>query len=216
MIGDTITPKSILLIILIIFVLIVCFTLIISDDWYSPTIGSLQPMNEGLVNIGHNNNELISIKNSDTTSDSIYSESNNSENKETCKIINKPEKCSSTTCGTDNLFPILDPRFNMRESAKQCLLLEDHLNNKQKRCVDCIKKHFLIIDGLLEEAISLEKDNDKRDYYRNLCIAWINIEKQYAQTPSDSQTMDNVSKLIRSFRKPLVEEYFDMVSEYET
>lgn len=146
---------------------------------------------------------------------SEYNNSNNTIGHEKCKI-NSQAKCSSKTCGSSNLYPILDPRFNMREAAKQCLLLEDHLNNKQKRCVDCIKKHFLIIDGLLEEAVSLEKDNNQRDYYRDHYIAWINIEKQYAKTSSDSHTMDDVSKQIRIFRKPLVEKYFDLVSEYET
>lgn len=156
--------------------------------------------------------DISSNISSNMLSESSYS---NALGHEVCKI-NSPAKCSAKTCGTSNLYPILDPRFNMREVAKQCLLLEDHLNNKQKRCVDCIKKHFLIIDGLLEEAVSLEKDNNQRDYYRDHYVAWINIEKQYAKSSSDSHTMDNVSKQIRMFRKPLVEKYFDLVSEYDT
>jgi hypothetical protein len=126
----------------------------------------------------------------------------------------EPVKCTVATCGADNLFPILDPKFNMRESAKQCLLLEDHLNNKKKRCFDCIRKHFLIIDGLLEEAISLEKDIKERDKYRDLFLEWVRLEKQYAQDTKNTDNLDDLAKKIRIFRKPLVEEYFDTVSEY--
>lgn len=124
-------------------------------------------------------------------------------------------KCSRDVCGSDNLHPILDPKFNMRESSKQCLLLEDHLNNSKKRCFDCIRKHFLIIDGLLEEAISLEKDNVQRSHYRNLYLEWVKIEKKYAEKPTDSNNIDDVSKMVRIFRKPLVEQYFDTISEYD-
>ena len=124
------------------------------------------------------------------------------------------KKCSLETCGTTDLHPVLNPEFNMREVAKQCLLLEDHINNKKKRCLDCIKKHFLMIDGLLEEAVSLEKDNKKRDYYRDLYLKWVDIEKQYVNNTTDLHNMDEISKTIRMFRKPLANEYFDIVSEY--
>jgi hypothetical protein len=138
------------------------------------------------------------------------------------KIINLPAteskteigKCSVDTCGLENLHPILDPKFNMRETAKQCLLLEDHLNNVKKRCFDCIRKHFLIIDGFLEEAVSLEKDNTERNAYRSMFLEWVKLEKQYALNPKNSDNLDELSKKIRLFRKPLVEKYFDTVSEY--
>jgi hypothetical protein len=124
------------------------------------------------------------------------------------------KSCTAKTCSTTNLHPILNPTFNMREVAKQCLLLEDHLNNIKKRCYDCIRKHFLIIDALLEEAVSLENNIDKRDYYRNLYLTWVKLEKNYAQNQNDSKHLDEISKKIRIFRKPLVEQYFDTISEY--
>lgn len=132
---------------------------------------------------------------------------------EMCEPVEK--KCNADKCGLDNLHPILDPRFNMRETAKQCLLLEDHLNNTKKRCYDCIRKHFLTIDGYLEEAVSLEKDNRQRDYYRQLYLEWVKLEKQYSKNPKNSDNLDDISKKIRTFRKPLVEKYFDTVSEYD-
>jgi len=125
-------------------------------------------------------------------------------------------KCNIKTCGlgAKDLHPVLDPAFNMREAAKQCLLLEDHINNKKKRCIDCIKKHFLMIDGLLEEAVSLEKDNIKRDKYRDLYAQWINIQKKYVANSKELYNMDEISKLIRVFRKPLMNDHFDIVSDY--
>ena len=133
-----------------------------------------------------------------------------------CKKENDTNgKCEAGKCGNSDLHPILDPRFNMRETAKQCLLLEDHLNNKNKRCEDCIRKHFLTIDGFLEEAVSLEKDNAKRDYYRDLYKSWVRLEKEYSTNPKDMNNIDEISKKIRLFRKPLVEMYFDTVSEYD-
>lgn len=127
----------------------------------------------------------------------------------------KTTTCNVNVCGVHDLYPILDPKFNMREVSKQCLLLEDHLNNKNKRCIDCIKKHMLIIDGLLEEAVSLEQDNTERDMYRQRHKEWVLIEKEYSSNSNDVDTLDNVSKKIRKFRKPLVYDYFDMVSDYE-
>jgi hypothetical protein len=125
------------------------------------------------------------------------------------------KSCSVKTCGTEGLYPVLDPTFNMREAAKQCILLEDHLNNLKKRCNDCIRKHFLTVDGFLEESVSLEKDISKRKYYRDLHQEWVKIEKLYAQNPLDSDNLDTISQKIRYFRKPLVAEYFDTVSEYD-
>lgn len=135
------------------------------------------------------------------------------ENNSSCTKDDSSEKCSIKTCGM-GLFPILDPEFNMREVAKQCLLLEDHMNNNKKRCLDCIRKHFLIIDGLLEEAISLEKDNTKRNTYRNLFLQWIELEKEFTHT--NLNNLDEISKKIRLYRKPLVETYFNKIQMYDT
>jgi hypothetical protein len=123
-------------------------------------------------------------------------------------------QCNATTCGFNNLHPILDPRFNMREAAKQCILLEDHLNNNKKRCLDCINKHFLTVDGFLEESISLEQDIAKRDFYRKLYLRWVDIQRRYVLQKQNPNNMDLISKEIRMFRKPLVEKFFDTIGEY--
>lgn len=60
------------------------------------------------------------------------------------------------------LLPVLRPSFNAREICKQSVLLENHLNEPQQRCKDCINKHFLTIEALAEEAISLHCPQTKR------------------------------------------------------
>lgn len=52
---------------------------------------------------------------------------------------------------------MFDPRYNMREAAKQLLLLEDHIAFPAKQCPDCVRKHILFTEGLLEEAVTLDK-----------------------------------------------------------
>jgi hypothetical protein len=136
------------------------------------------------------------------------SNNSNSNNSNSCSL----NTCSSNTCGSGKLYPVLNPKFNLREASKQCLLLEDHLNNENKRCLDCIKKHMLMIDGLLEEAISLEQNNKERLFYRNKHDEWCRIQKDYV----NGNNIDDISKRIRHFRKPMVYESFDLISEYES
>lgn len=54
-----------------------------------------------------------------------------------------------------DLLPIMHPLFNLREACKHLTLLEDHLNQPRKRCPDCIRKHFLTLEALFEEGVSL-------------------------------------------------------------
>ncbi len=61
--------------------------------------------------------------------------------------------CSALTCGAAD--PVSDPAYNMREIAKQSILLEEHLTVDAKFCVDCVTKHFLHIIGLANEAAML-------------------------------------------------------------
>lgn len=57
------------------------------------------------------------------------------------------------------LHNVNHPLFNAREASKQIVLLEQHLYDPQQRCVDCIRKHFLTIEALVEEARTLDKGN---------------------------------------------------------
>jgi len=53
---------------------------------------------------------------------------------------------------------ISDPRFNVREIAKQLILLEQHLLEKGKYCPDCITKHILTVEALADECQTLDKE----------------------------------------------------------
>ena len=99
----------------------------------------------------------------------------------------------------------MNPLFNMREVCKQCILLEDHLFQTKKRCEDCIKKHCLTMEGLAEEAITLDKNNeydlDKLqlpDKIRTISRRYINGEDPVL-----------IAQSLRQIRKPLMNKYFD-------
>jgi hypothetical protein len=125
-------------------------------------------------------------------------------------ISNKTENvgvCSSKKgCGENkNLLPIMNPLFNMREICKQCILLEDHLFQKRKRCDDCIKKHCLTIEGLAEEAITLDKDKQYNLDKLGLADQFRTIQTRYL---SGEDPVD-IAQTLRQIRKPLMNKYFD-------
>jgi hypothetical protein len=103
--------------------------------------------------------------------------------------------------------PLNSTAFNMREIAKQLILLEDHLNDEEKYCVDCIRKHFLNVEALAEEAISLDDDKGEwRSYNQTLARkvrGWI------IKFSDSDKARFNVSKQVRLTRKGLVEAVYD-------
>jgi hypothetical protein len=56
----------------------------------------------------------------------------------------------------DERLTIMDALFNLREIAKQLLMVEDHLNHPHKLCPDCLRKHLMTVEALAEEAVSLD------------------------------------------------------------
>lgn len=106
----------------------------------------------------------------------------------------------------EDLLPIMHPLYNLREICKQMALLEDHLNNERKRCQDCIRKHFLTIEALFEEAISLDnkgkwadKTDGKADEVREFQTRWI-----------DGEDPRTIAQEIRAIRKDFAKECFDL------
>jgi len=103
-------------------------------------------------------------------------------------------------------LPVKHPLFNLREVCKQCVLLEDHLNCPGKQCPDCIRKHFLTIEGLFEEASSLDTDrqwdqliNGKPDLIRRLENGW-----------TDGVDPRTIARVLRAIRKALSPRCFDL------
>lgn len=114
-------------------------------------------------------------------------------------------------CGGGNLFPIMDPRFNLREAAKNMILLEDHLFHQGKRCQDCILKHCLTIEGFLEEGVTLDKTreysgilNDSLSRFREVFRDLANKIKK--RTLEDEDCCEFAQR-IRVIRKPLCQQF---------
>jgi hypothetical protein len=114
-------------------------------------------------------------------------------------------------CGGNNLFPIMDPRFNLREAAKNMILLEDHLFHYGKRCHDCILKHCLTVEGFLEEGVTLDK---KREYVKITNESLEEFRKIFAELAEKikNKTLQDeecckIAQQIRKIRKPLCQQF---------
>jgi hypothetical protein len=103
-----------------------------------------------------------------------------------------------------SLLPVMDAGFNLREISKQIILLEDHLFNTRKTCADCCVKHFLTIEGLAEEAITLDKDRKYSYLTKDLPDKIRAIEKHWiaGDNPAD------VAQELRAVRKSLQQNCF--------
>lgn len=121
----------------------------------------------------------------------------------TCGGKGKMGGCVSAT--GSKLLPVLDPCFNMREICKQCVLLEDHLFQNEKRCTDCIKKHFLTIEGLAEEAITLDKKNEYHLSKEELPEKVRKLQKKFL----NGTDPESIAQELRWIRKPLMAKFFD-------
>ena len=115
--------------------------------------------------------------------------------------------CDATSCGA--LDPVSEPAYNMQQIVKQSILLEEHITNKNKRCRDCITKHFLHIIGLAEEAQMLASNkcykyqliNESVELYNNLFNSWMVVK-------DDDVRILNISDQLRIHRKKLIAIYF--------
>lgn len=118
-------------------------------------------------------------------------------------------KKTSTTLVTNRLLPILDYKYNIREITKQCILLEDHLINKEKSCYDCIIKHFLAMEALAEEALTLHK-NLKQESTLNLLPTRIReLQKLWYSNPTKNSI--TVAQKLRQLRKEYMEDSFSII-----
>ena len=95
--------------------------------------------------------------------------------------------------------------FNIREIAKQMLLLEEHLTDKEKFCVDCIRKHLLTVEALAEEAMAMDPAGRYVDECRNIS----GVARGWAVMFQDGVDPVVISKDVRKYRKRIVEMCFD-------
>ena len=94
----------------------------------------------------------------------------------------------------------MDPLHNCREIVKQCILLEDHLNQDGKRCRDCINKHFLTIEALGEEAVSIDTDRQYLHLTQDIPRRTRLLHKRTLQNADKRQ----IAQELREIRKELV------------
>jgi hypothetical protein len=103
------------------------------------------------------------------------------------------------------LMPVFEPAHNMREVCKQLCLLEDHLHQTDKRCADCIRKHFLTIEGLIEEGIGLDKEGSQRAELAKAKQFMLEAQRQWiAKSVPDAE----IAQSLRTLRKRWSEECF--------
>jgi hypothetical protein len=122
--------------------------------------------------------------------------------------ISKKEhhKCTTSCSGID---PVSEPEYNMKQIAMQSILLEEHITQKEKRCRDCIAKHFLHMQGLHSEALWLAGDHAKEypylvdtiGFYSGLFDEWLNHQ-------NDEAVLLDISSKLREMRKKIVAKYY--------
>ena len=101
-----------------------------------------------------------------------------------------------------------DPEFNLREIAKQMLLLEEHLFHPHKLCPDCVRKHLLTIEALADEMAALidtsvvtvpDTTDLRREAFRRSDEA-----KQWLSDFHDGALPQDIGLYVRQSRKELV------------
>jgi len=135
--------------------------------------------------------------------------------KENFQVVYSDTESPKTTklSGQDykELLPIMDPKFNLREICKQCILLEDHLSHNEKRCFDCCVKHFLTIEALAEEAITLDSSNShsSQQNIKQLPSRVRTLQSKWHENPDENAHI--VSQELRKIRKDFQIDAFDVV-----
>jgi len=115
--------------------------------------------------------------------------------------------CDVKSCGA--LDPVSDPKYNMQQIVKQSILLEEHLTNKNKRCRDCITKHFQHIIGLAEEAQMLATTKcNKYPLLSESVTIYNDLFNEWFKNRDDEQKILEVSDKLRIHRKKLIAIYF--------
>lgn len=100
---------------------------------------------------------------------------------------------------------ISSSKFNFREICKQLILLEDHLSDDDKYCIDCIRKHLLSVEGYAEESLTLEPSGEwvaDSNLVANLARDWI-------VRFTDGEKLKKLGQEIRKLRKRLVSKSYD-------
>jgi hypothetical protein len=124
-------------------------------------------------------------------------------------VLDGGANCAPTLAAEPKgLLDVFDPRHNLREMAKELILLEDHLAQPAKHCPDCIRKHLLKAEALAEEAVQLDEDGSQQERLRPLPGQIRNIQRAFlADTDRNA-----LQQQVRQLRKVLSKESFDALA----
>lgn len=128
--------------------------------------------------------------------------------KENFTLLSKPQSKTKISDLDKKLLPVMNPEFNLREICKQIILLEDHLCHMEKRCTDCCIKHFLTIEALAEEAITLDKQNNYQ-HLNSLPQKIRQLQKTWHDNPNSNSL--KVSQDLREIRKQYMISSFSII-----
>lgn len=106
------------------------------------------------------------------------------------------------------LLPILKPEHNLREVAKELLLTEDHLFQPRLSCVQCVKKHFLTIEALLEETMTLDLKGRYNAWLPQYIEGIRIFEAAFLKAQAEKASYIPLAKSLRMIRKNLVKNFF--------
>jgi hypothetical protein len=117
----------------------------------------------------------------------------------------RPHQCGLTCTSLD---PLMDPAYNMKLVIENSLLLEDHMSNDKRYCIDCCVKHFLLIISYAEEAVWLAGSKvtqypkllESVTFYNDLFNHWLDRKE-------DKEVRLQVLEKLRAHRKELVQIY---------
>lgn len=115
-------------------------------------------------------------------------------------------KCEQHTCGA--IDPVSAPEYNMKEVIQQSILLEDHLSNERKFCIDCITKHFLALIAYCNEALTLAGNKVDEFPFMSECPSM--YEKMYqtwSHNKKDKEVRLDILTELREVRKKLMASY---------
>ncbi len=98
-----------------------------------------------------------------------------------------------------NLLPVNDPEHNLREIIKQFILVEDHLFQTDKQCVQCIAKHLIGIEAYAEEGISLDTTKRYVVLFRNIISAARDLQKTWQSDATEA------AQRVRELRRTLMD-----------
>jgi len=102
-----------------------------------------------------------------------------------------------------NPYQLRDIRHNLYEIATELLLLEQHLYRADRRCIECITKHCMTIEGYAKEALSLDGTDNQRALAMRaieLCRIALPPAQQQATLRNDELARQAASR-VRQVRK---------------